>query len=113
MRAIVAGCVLGLTGLAGTALAQGAPEANKPEREPYRQIVIQAFAGEPSQWPAPPAEMIRRTAAKDDPAGWLKETDAPITAWLKTETIENVTLELTVGTSGRVTGSLEAKPVNT
>lgn len=103
MRGIVAGCVLGLTGLTGAALAQGAPDMVKPEREPFRQIAIRGFAGEPNQWPAPPAEMIRRAAAKDDPASWLKETDAPIAAWLKTETIENVTLELAVGTSGRVT----------
>lgn len=103
MREIVAGCILGLTGLAGAALAQGAPDTVKPEREPFRQIAIRGFAGEPSQWPAPPAEMIRRAAAKDDPASWLKESDAPIAAWLKTETIENVTLELAVDTSGRVT----------
>lgn len=107
MRGIVAGCVLGLTGLAGSAWAQAAPEAAKPEREPFRQIAVRGFPAGPSQWPAPPAEMIRRAEAKDDPAGWLKETDAPIAAWLKTETIENVTLELAVGTSGRVT---ECKP---
>lgn len=103
MREIVAGCILGLTGLAGAALAQGAPDMVKPEREPFRQIAVLGFAGEPSQWPAPPAEMIRRAAAKDDPASWLKESDAPIAAWLKTETIEKVTLELAVGTNGRVT----------
>ncbi len=104
MREILAGCLLGLTGLAGSALAQGAPEAARPSvREPFRQIAIRGFAGAPSQWPAPPVEMIRRVAAKDDPATWLKDSDAPIAIWLKTETIENVTLELAVGPTGRVT----------
>ena len=57
MRGIVAGCVLGLTGLAGAALAQGAPETVKSEREPFRQIAVRGFPAGPSQWPAPPAEM--------------------------------------------------------
>lgn len=107
MRGIVAGCVLGLTGLAGAALAQGAPDMVKPEREPFRQIAVRGYAAEPGQRSAPPAEMIRRVTAKGDPASWLQESDAPIAAWLKTETIENVTLELAVGTSGRV---IECKP---
>lgn len=102
MRAMLAGCVLAVLGPAAAALAQGAPATPQPVAEPYRQIVIQAFAGEPTQWPTPPADMIRRTAAKVNPASWLQASDGPIAAWLKTETTANVTLELEVGSEGRV-----------
>lgn len=108
MRVILAGCALGLAGLTGTALAQGAPEAAKPEREPFRQISIQTYAAGPSQWPAPPPEMIRRVATGGNPAEWLSASDAPIAAWLKTEAVASVTLALEVGADGRVTGCTPA-----
>lgn len=89
-----------MLGSAGAALAQ----SPAPVAEPYRKIVVQAFAGEPSQWRAPSPDMIRRTAAQGNPATWLAETDAPIAAWRKSSETTSVTLVLDINAEGRVTG---------
>lgn len=102
MRAIVAGCVLAVLSTAGAALAQGAPATRQPVADPLRKIQVLAFAGEPSQWPAPPPDMIRRAAVQGDPAGWLDENDAPIAAWRQAPQSGNVTLKLETSAAGRV-----------
>lgn len=66
--------------------------------------MVQAFTGEPTQWQAPPPDLIRRTKADGDPATWLHEKDAPIAAWLKGTAIANVTLVLDISAEGRVSG---------
>lgn len=86
---------------AGVTLAMLVPAGALPAQEPYRAIYVTAFAGEPSQWPAPPPDLIRRAAAVGDPAAWLRETDAPIAAWRKTAQIASVTLILSVNAEGR------------
>lgn len=101
MRAIVAGCVLAVLSTAGAALAQGAPATRQPVADPLRKIQVLAFAGEPSQWPAPPPDMIRRATVEGDPAGWLDENDAPIAAWRKAPQSGNVTLKLETNADGR------------
>jgi hypothetical protein len=103
VRTIAAGLVISGAVVAGTALAQTSP-APAPPAEPYRAIMIQAFAGEASQWKAPPPDLIRRTKAEGDPAAWLRDTDAPIAAWLKDAAIASVTLVLEISTEGRVSG---------
>lgn len=107
MRAMVAGSLIVLAGSAGAALAQSEPVAvpGRPPMvtDPLRKIQISAFAAEPFTWAPPPPEMIRRTRADGDPATWLRETDAPIAAWLSKPALTNVTLVLQTGTDGTVT----------
>ncbi|MCZ8325451.1 MAG: energy transducer TonB [Sphingomonadaceae bacterium] len=109
MRAMIAGAVVVMVmASAGTAMGQAAPDAAKPERAPFRQIGIQNYAAEGTRWPAPPPDMIRRAATKGDPSEWLREADAPIAAWLKTEETGSATLELSVGADGRATACSSA-----
>ena len=103
MRTIAAGLVISGVVVTGTALAQTLP-APAPPAEPYRAIMVQAFAGEATQWTAPPPDLIRRTKADGDPAMWLRETDAPIANWRKGTETANVTLVLDVTAEGRVSG---------
>lgn len=88
---------------AGAALAQTPPAPALPA-QPFRAIMVQAFAGEATEWKAPPPDLIRRTRAEGDPAAWLDEADAPIAAWLKDSTNANVTLVLDITAEGRVSG---------
>ena len=103
MRIFAAGLVMSGLMAAGTALAQTAP-APAPPAEPYRAIMIQAFTGEATQWKAPPPDLIRRTRPEGDPAAWLRDTDAPIAAWLKDSATANATLILDITAEGRVSG---------
>lgn len=97
---------MALAGLAGPALAQSEPIAvpGRPPvvADPLRKIQIVAFAAGPSTWAPPPPEMIRRAQADSYPATWLRETDAPIAAWLANPALTNVTLVLQTGTDGTV-----------
>ncbi|WP_309623743.1 hypothetical protein [Novosphingobium sp.] len=101
MRIVAAGVILAMLAPAGGAMAQ-VPE--NPVQEPFRQVSVFAFAGEPTQWPASPPDLIRRAEAVGDPADWLNETDAPIAAWRKTTQSVNLTLILAISAEGRVTG---------
>lgn len=105
MRAVIAGCVLAILGHAGAVLAQAAPAppVGQVVTDPLRKIMVLAFAGEPTQWAAPPPDMIRRAAMQGDPARWLDENDAPIAAWRQTPQLADVTLKLTISPEGRVT----------
>lgn len=104
MRTIGAGLVMGSILSAGTALAQTPSPAPTPPAEPYRAIMVQAFTGEATEWKAPPPDLIRRVKADGDPATWLRETDAPVAAWLKGTAIANVMLVLDITADGRVSG---------
>ena len=103
MRTIAAGLVISGVVVTGTALAQTLP-APAPPAEPYRAIIVQAFAGEATQWQAPPPDLIRRTKADGDPATWLRETDAPIATWRKGTETASFTLVLDISAEGRVSG---------
>jgi hypothetical protein len=107
MRALIAGALIVVAGSASAAQAQSEPVAvpGRPPvvADPLRKIQIVAFAAEPYAWAPPPPEMIRRTRPDTDPATWLRETDAPIAAWLANPALTNVTLVLQVGTEGTVT----------
>lgn len=107
MRKMQLGSVLALLGSAGAAGAQSEPIAvpGQPPvfAEPLHKIEIIAFPAEPYTWAPPPPEMIRRTRPDGDPATWLRQTDAPIAAWLAARVMTNVTLVLQVGTDGAVT----------
>lgn len=103
MRIIAASALVGVLMFAATAHGQTAPVPTPPA-EPYRAIMVQAFAGEPTQWQAPPSDLIRRTKPEGDPAGWLHPADAPIAAWLKSSATANVTLVLGISPEGRVSG---------
>ena len=109
MRAVIAGCVLAILGHAGAVLAQAAPAptpappVRQPVADPLRRIVLYAFAGEPSQWAAPPPDMIRRAAVQGDVAAWLSESDAPIAAWRQAPQSGQVTFKLAISPEGRVT----------
>ena len=103
MRTIAAGLVISGVVVTGTALAQTLP-APAPPAEPYRAIIVQAFAGEATQWQAPPPDLIRRTKAEGDPAAWLRETDAPIATWRKGTETASLTLVLDISAEGRVSG---------
>lgn len=103
MRTIAAGLVISGVVVAGTALAQ-TPPVPAPPAEPYRAIIVQAFAGEATQWQAPPPDLIRRTKADGDPAAWLRETDAPIATWRKGTETASFTLVLDISAEGRVSG---------
>jgi hypothetical protein len=101
MRIVAAGVMLAMFAPAPGLWAQSSVGS---AQEPYRRVSVSAFAGEPSQWPAPPPDLIRRAAALGNPAAWLNEADAPIAAWRKTALTTSVTLLLDVSAEGRVTG---------
>lgn len=109
MRTFAAGLVLSSFLTAGAALAQ-TPPAPAPPAEPFRAIRVYGFAGEPTQWKAPPPDLIRRAAADGDPAEWLRESDAPIAAWRKGTVVAYVVLVLDVSAEGRVSScALESR----